>query len=69
MMNVSFGADRPLGWHFCLSRVEVPCQGMSQTSNKHTSVCGTHTEDRDIIYIINSGLTTIYCFTKDKAEK
>ena len=31
-------ADWPLGWHFCLSRVEVPCQGMSHTSNMHSSV-------------------------------
>lgn len=65
-MNVSSRADWPLDWHFCLSRVEVPCQGMSQTSNKHTSVCGTHTEVRDTI---NSGLTRVCCYTRDKTEK
>lgn len=30
----------PAGWHFCLSRVDLFSQGMSQTSNKQTSVCG-----------------------------
>lgn len=42
-------ADWPAGWHFCLSRVEEPCQGMSQISNTHTSVWHTQTQNTDIL--------------------
>lgn len=39
--------DWLFGWHFWLSREEVPCQGMSHTSNKHTSVWQGQTEEDD----------------------